>query len=148
MTKCEREKEGAAPRSFEAEIALFVGCMTGETCTKERAVSSRLFPLTIEPSVVSAVHRGREAVTPWAGSDPFSGSPCPGPPGVVKTKIGALITGQIYHRNYRGRECARAREHVRGIWMRRGGDFIRRLSSRGQQLSFLRPGLADVTSHG
>lgn len=90
-------------------IALHMGCII-----LYRRVTS---PLHVDSSIVSTVHvrrvgarqsRHEPEVTP--SSDPAPRAP----PGVVKTKIETLITGQIYHRKYRERVCVRAREHVRG----------------------------------
>lgn len=106
----EREHVGEEkmPRALEvkcAPMALHVGCIT-----LYRRVTTPLTRSICRPRQASTggarQSRHEPEVTP--SPDPTSRAP----PGVVKTKIGSLITGQIYHRKYRERVCARAREHT------------------------------------
>lgn len=103
------------PRALEGEMR-----SDGITCGLYNLIlESHTPPLHVDPSVVSTVRRASTGGARQSRHEPEvtpSSNPAPrAPPGVVKTKIGTLITGQIYHRKYRERVCARARarEHVR-----------------------------------
>jgi len=102
------------PRALEGEIRL-----DSITCGLYNLILERVtLPLYVDPSVVSTStantggarqSRYESEVTP--SSNPALRTPS----GVVKTKIGALITGQIYHRKYRKRVCVCVRARAKGI---------------------------------
>jgi len=114
----ERDKKNVrekteCPRALEGEMR-----PDGTICELYNLILESHTPLTRRS--LCSFYRPRRASTRGARQSrhepEVTPSPNPAPralPGIVKTKIGTLITGQIYHRKYR--ECVCAREHVRGV---------------------------------